>query len=164
MLLPSVLRCQRTKVWNVSDILCLKYRLFPFMSKYDMIVEQPCMYCKEYLNLLVSEVMCQKLPTTKSFPLLPSWPWANFHPSLLLPVDNHYISGHMTCRWQPLISDHVTKLYNFYIVAELLPPSPLLQIPVTWPESHDQDTWVINPFPVPLSKSHDFSKASPLGI
>jgi hypothetical protein len=91
------------------------------------------MYCKEYLNLLVSEVVCQKLPPTKSSPLGLELPTL----LTLLPVNNHSISGHMACWLQPLISDHVAHLYNFYIVVDILPPQLLLQISVTWPESHD---------------------------
>ncbi len=89
-----------------------------------------------------------KAPPNKEPPYAPLLALSYFHSSLLLPLDNHSISGHMTYRWQPLISDHVTKLYNFYIVAELLPPLPLLQIPVTWP-----DAWVINPFLVTPSST-----------
>jgi hypothetical protein len=39
MLQPNVLRCQVTKLWNIGDILCLKYRLFPVMSKYDIVAD-----------------------------------------------------------------------------------------------------------------------------
>ncbi len=137
MLQPNVLRYQGTKLWNIGDILCLKYRLFPVMSKYDVINVQPTMQCKEYLNLLVCEVVCQSSPQQKSLSVLSSWPWANSTPHFPLSMDNHSISGH-DLPMQPLISDHVTKLYNSYIVEELLPPLPLLQIPVTWPMSHDQ--------------------------
>ncbi len=69
--------------------------------------------------------------------MLPSWPWAHSTPHFPLSLENYSISGHHSW-WKPLISDHVTELYNFYTVEELLPPLPLLQIPVTWPESHDQ--------------------------
>ncbi len=85
------------------------------------------MYCKEYLNLLVSVVVCKSSPQ-QSAPLmsLSSQPF-----STLSPVNNKSISGHMTHIFQLLISDHMTHLYNFYIVVDITPPPFLLQIPVT---------------------------------
>jgi hypothetical protein len=36
MLPPIFLKCQGSKLWNIDDILSLKYRLFLFISEYDM--------------------------------------------------------------------------------------------------------------------------------
>jgi hypothetical protein len=36
MLPPIFLKCQGSKLWKIDDILCLKYRLFLFISEYDM--------------------------------------------------------------------------------------------------------------------------------
>ncbi len=114
------------------------------------------MYCKEYLNLLVSEVVCQKLPPTKSSPLDLELPTL----LTLSPVNNHSISGHMTCWFQLLISDHMTHVYNFYIVVDIPPSQLLLQISVTWLESHDLLHESSNPFPV-SSPSHMTSPGYP---
>ncbi len=118
------------------------------------------MYCKEYLNLLVSVVVCQSSPQQRA-PLLS----LSFQPSSTLsPVNNHSISGHMTCWLQLLISDHMTHLYNFYIVVDIPPPQLLLQISVTWSD----DSSVTWPFPWAIksisglkTKSHDFSRVPP---
>ncbi len=105
------------------------------------------MYCKEYLNLLVSVVVCKSSPQQRA-PLLS----LSFQPSSTLsPVNNHSISGHMTYWFQWLISDHMTHLYNFYIVVDIPPPQLLLQISVKWPDDSSVTwpfPWVINPFPV----------------
>ncbi len=36
MLPPIFLKCQGSELWNIDDIFCLKYRLFLFISEYDM--------------------------------------------------------------------------------------------------------------------------------
>ncbi len=131
------------------------------MSKYDMIDVQPNMQCKEYLNLLVSEVVCQSSPQQRASLCSPLG-------LELLPLPTPHSSYHWitipfpvtTCRWQPLISDHMTKLYNFYIVEELLPLYPFSKS-----QSHDQ-SHMTRCMSHQSFSSHPFfyTKASPLGI
>ncbi len=103
--------------------------------------------CKEYLKLAISEVVCQSSPHQTRASMLPS---CSPHDHLMalslhkpphcpLPSDNYSTSVHFS-QWEPLTSDHVTELYNSYIVAKLFQLLPPLQIPVTWPVSHDQMT------------------------
>jgi hypothetical protein len=129
------------------------------MSKYDMINVQPNMQCKEYLNLLVSEVVCQSSPQQRTslcsplgLELIPLLTSPSHWITIPFPVTN--------CRWQPLISDHVTKLYNSYIVEELLPPLPLLQS-----QSHDR-SHLTRYMSHQSFSGHPFfyTKASPLSI
>ncbi len=85
------------------------------------------MYCKEYLNLLVNVVVCKSSPQQRA-PLMSLSFQLSSTPS---PVNNNSISGHMTHRFQWLISDHITHLYNFYIVVV----AHRLSLPRLLPES-----------------------------
>ncbi len=82
MLQPNVPRYEGTNLWNIGDILCLKYRLFPVISKYDVIIMQPTMLHKEYLNLLVSEVVSQSSPQQTEPLRGPLLALSSFHSSL----------------------------------------------------------------------------------
>jgi hypothetical protein len=107
------------------------------------VIWQSCMYCKEYGNYCG----CKEYSPTSLANYSSLWPWA----ATLPPLSYQWLIGGFPVTWSidlVVDSDHMTHLYNSYLVVDITPP-PLPSHMTRWLIGH-MTYWYSG------RRSHDF--------